>query len=571
MPERTSQGCNALCLWCFALGLTLSRPGTAVADSTSEVVLSLAKTELQCELIGLGAIDTVPFNFPGANVDDTAAARAMNRYIVESRLATGGNPDAAAIWGGDLGQPFEHADGKLYFTFGDSLFDGVKRATDPSLPAGTVVNDDLLASVDITRLQRTPACIPLELAIDKHKKVNPITWNGPVDQGGQPLGSLRVPGPGFSTGKHVFMLVPRASASCGEMAGDCAAANGLPTDLCLDAEDGSRRCFFGQCGVNDPSSPCARRLEPSQLLVRRQDSDFTEPSVGAHVVSPRVHDAYRGHFSTVSFFAEMDFENGDGRVWVVGRDSFWATPELKMNPYLMYHPVHQGTLGEPLYFSGMSSTQPNWSQDGADAQPIYEETKLLNNHTSLLFEPDLDGGTWLMLYGGHAQPALKSALGNFIRPVMDDIFYDQTAGVYLRWAKQPWGPWSEPITIFNPYLPGQGGYCETMYYTNAATPSSFQCPQEKQLHNMALNREPDLGMAAEYGAALVPKANHVTENALTLRWLISTWNPYRVIMLESTLDIQRSPTSTRAYSGLMRPGTFTGSPQSPAISSSGSE
>jgi hypothetical protein len=102
--------------------------------------------------------------------------------------------------------------------------------------------------------------------------------------------------------------------------------------------------------------------------------------------------------------------------------------------------------------------------EAAAAVLLYAEVSALPHHTSLAYMPELDGGTWLMIYGGHAQPNVRAALSLFIRPVPDSLFYDRKAGIYLRSAKQPWGPWSEPTTIFNPYCAGQGGYCEQMHF-----------------------------------------------------------------------------------------------------------
>lgn len=506
-------------------------------------LLSLQQTRLQCELLGLGAVDSVPFNFPGATPQEIEAGRPLNPGIVESCLPPGGNPDAPIVWGGDLGQPFEHGDGKLYFNFGDAWFDGVVRtspvpseAGQPALP-GAPLNDDVLASVGVAQIEQGPACMALDIPrAGDVGSVIPITWDGPANEGGQPLGSGAVPGPGFSTGPYMFMLVTRDSPTCGDTDGDCAAANGLASDACLIATDGVPRCFFGECLLDDPGSACGLRLNPSQLLVRGAGSDFVEAEVGVHIASARVLDAYRGHFSTVAFASQVDFETGDGEVWVVGRDTFWGAPGLHMSPYLMVHPVHRGQLGEPSFFAGWRDGGPIWSDDMNDAQPLYPEGKLLSNHTSLLFEPELDGGTWLMLYGGHAQPVLRAHIADFVRPVDDALFYDRDAGVYLRTAKQPWGPWSDPVTLFNPYTPGQGGYCEAMYFEDPEGKTGFACPPNAEEHNARLNRSPGIGMGGEYGAALIPHYNEAAEDTFRLRFLLSTWNPYRVILLESTFS-----------------------------------
>ena len=152
--------------------------------------------------------------------------------------------------------------------------------------------------------------------------------------------------------------------------------------------------------------------------------------------------------------------------------------------------------------------------------------------------PELDGGTWVMLYGGRAQESLRPSLEIFIRPVTDAHFYDRDAGIYLRWAKKPYGPWSEPITIFNPFTPGQGGYCESMFFDDPAGKTGFQCPEDALAHNARLDRNPGLGLAGEYGPMLLARfAKKVSRNKAQLHWLLSTWNPYRVVVMRTDLGI----------------------------------
>lgn len=488
---------------------------------------------VRCELIGLGAINTVPYNFPGLSAAEVERER-RSWSIVENTLPAGGNPALPAIFGTDLGAPFLHGNA-LYFTFGDAWFTSANRTN----ATGTVVNDDLLASVDLTHVEASAACLSLTVPTDPtNGEALPITWNGPANQGGRALGSGQVPGPGFTTGRYMFLLAAVDAQTCGETNGDCAAANGLASDMCLPTSDGAKRCYFGACAASDPSSPCALRLNPSKLIVQRTATDFGDPEVGVHISSAHVSDAYRGHFATVSFFSQVDADSGEGKVWVIGRDSFWGAPGLTMTPYLMFHPVHQGRLDEPLFYAGMQDGRPTFSPNASDARPIYEESELLNHHTSFGFEPTLDGGTWLLLYGGHAQPALHDVLASYVHPVDNALFYDRDAGVYLRTAKNPWGPWSEPLTIWNPFTSGQGGYCEQMYFDDPQGNTGFTCPAGSEEHNASLNRAVGLGMGGEYGAALVPGYNQSDDGSFTLRWLLSTWNPYRVVVFETKFETQ---------------------------------
>lgn len=533
----TMKAAQCSCLTLLASALV---PAQALGQTQPDAV-SLGKTQTVCELMGLGAIGTVPHNFPGADAQTTTRYRAsLNPGIVELELPAGANAAAPAILGGDLGAPFLHGDGKLYFTFGDSWFESPARSidcstSDPScVPA--VGNDDILATAAVNRWQMEAGCLELDvIRVAGTRDIQPLTWNGPANMGGQPMAAI-VPGPGFSTGRFMFMLAPGEIVMCGGTDAECAVASGVETDVCSVDPTGVHRCFFGEC-ANDPQSPCGLRFNASRLLVRSEGTDFTEPIDGVHVASSHVFESYRGHFSVLTFYSDVDLSTGSGSLWVIGRDSFWGAPGLTLNPYLMVHPVENGRLEEPMFFAGFARGAPIFSPNAADARSLYEERVLLPQHTSLVFEPDVDGGTWLMMYGGHAQPVLRNNIAQFVRPVVDDLFYSRDSGVVVRTAKNPWGPWSEPTLVFSPFHAGQGGYCEHMYFEDPAGDTEFDCPGETASRNSALNRVPGLGSAGEYGVAIVPGAAEVSEQGVRLRWLMSTWNPYRVLLQESELGL----------------------------------
>lgn len=520
-----------------------SSPSQSALAQEPALRLELKQTHTSCELLGLGAIETVPYNFPGADAEATARYRSLlNPGIVEQNLVAGEHSAIPAILGGDFGAPFPHSDGRMYFTFGDAWFESSARGSGCPTQNGNcrprVENDDLLLSSTVSA---SSSCVALEApTVDSSTDVLPLTWDGPANAGGQPLGTA-VPGPGFSTGRFMFVLRAADAPMCSAALPDCSAANGIVGDVCRPDSTGVHRCYFGPCG-DDPNSPCALRFNPNRLLVHVHGSDFTEPTVGVHVASEHVFSAYRGHFSAVTFSSEVDFATASGRVWVVGRDSFWGAPGLTMSPYLMYHPVVEGRLEEPMFFAGMKGHEPVFSPTASDAVPLYEEQAILTQHTSFMFEPELEGGAWIMIYGGHAQPVQRRNIGLFLQPVVDDIFHARQAGVYVRVAKNVWGPWSPPETLFNPFERGQGGYCEQMYFEDHQEKSGFGCPEELAAHNAELNRAPGLGSAGEYGAALVPGASELTDGSLRLRWLLSTWNPYRVLMQESELLVRSTVT-----------------------------
>jgi hypothetical protein len=536
--------------WLSALvACSVLHPATSVAQRAATLQsVGVANTAPVCDLLGLGAVGSVPFNFPGAAASDLDGHRTLPR-IPEASLPAGDNPAVPRVFAGDLGAPFEHSDGNLYFTFGDAYQAPSEGIAPHYCSPGAEqcggpwpVNDDILATAAADGWTSDDDCIDLsiERAPSDPNNFRPITWNGYYNDGGVELGPGIVPGPGFSTGRYIFSLLPGPTLFCSVARNDCAAVGGIEGDQCLPAGAGDQgRCYFNACG-NDALSPCGLRLSAMTLAVREQSSNFITPSVATHITSPEVLNAYRGHFATASFYSQVAFDTAQGKVWVVGRDSFWGGPGINMSPYLMYHPVSQGQLAPALYFTGMNGSEPVFSADRTAARPIYDEEKLLNQHTSIGYVPELDGGTWVMLYGGHAGAAFRNQIGFFVRPVSDSLFYDRNAGIYLRWAKNPWGPWSSAVTIFNPYTPGQGGYCERMYFADAQETTGFHCPFELAAHNESLNRNGDVGTAGEYGAALVPGYTSKSRDgkSVTLHWLMSTTNPYRALLVKTQLSLQ---------------------------------
>jgi len=497
-------------------------------------------TNVACELIGLGAYDTVPFNFPGADSASLDEIREDSPLVLEASLPPGGNPHTGRVFAGDMGWPFEHED-SVYFIFDDALFPpGSARSScvagDPSCKP-TTLHDDVLAKADPNSWGAQPKCLSLQ--IDRapgSPEFLPITVDGERGVGGRLTGPGTVVGPGFSSGPFMFMLAPQAVTYCSTDE-DCSAEADVDGDVCRRASLGEPElCYFGPC---EPGQPCALRLHSSSLVVRTAGSAFVTPSVGEHIQSSAALRAYRGHFATVSFQPRIDPATGDGVVWVLGRDSFWGTPGLTMSPYLMFHPVSDGVLGDPQFFTGLVAGEPRYSANQRDAVPLYQEDKALPHHSSWTFVSEGRDGIWLLIYGGHAQPSLRGYLGTFVQPVVDTMFYDRAAGIYLRWSAQPWGPWSDPVTIWNPYLPGQGGYCEYMYFNDPEGKSGYACPTELAEHNAELNRWPTNGMAGAYGASFVPRLARVAEDRLSFQWLLSTWNPYRVVMLRTELSVKR--------------------------------
>lgn len=101
-------------------------------------------------------------------------------------------------------------------------------------------------------------------------------------------------------------------------------------------------------------------------------------------------------------------------------------------------------------------------------------------------------------------------------------------GIYMRYATQPWGPWSAAQTIFNPVT--DNGYCHFMHRAvDAKNPT-------------ACDNLSDPGRLGEYGGEYAPYfiSRFTTGNAMTstFYYTLSTWNPYTEVVMKSTIQVQ---------------------------------
>lgn len=95
---------------------------------------------------------------------------------------------------------------------------------------------------------------------------------------------------------------------------------------------------------------------------------------------------------------------------------------------------------------------------------------------------------------------------------------DQVRGIYLRTADVPWGPWSKARLVFDP----KAGYCNFMH--NAGCPEGTPNPQDLDMKGVP---------GGEYAPMLLPTYTQVSGDNTTFYFLMSTWNPYQVVMMRT--------------------------------------
>jgi hypothetical protein len=142
---------------------------------------------------------------------------------------------------------------------------------------------------------------------------------------------------------------------------------------------------------------------------------------------------------------------------------------------------------------------------------------------------------WVMFYGGDIA---ESFFGSIFRADAMKIRHDPRGALYARFAEQPWGPWTRPRPVLtagdrnhdaeavDQYAPGG-----LLYHDRCKDPSC------------AGNDMSQLGNTGVlYASSIVEPWTITRPDSTDLYWLLSTWNPYQVVLAKTTLtpgDITR--------------------------------
>jgi hypothetical protein len=216
-----------------------------------------------------------------------------------------------------------------------------------------------------------------------------------------------------------------------------------------------------------------------------------------------------GRFLTLSLHLEPDAESPVGLPPGGPFVFIWGTgPYRKSDAYLSIVPAanfesDQGTR----YFAGLDPAgAPQWSPSEAEAKPIVTNGTLGDLSVTWCAALDL----WLMTYDSRA-PA--------------------PAGIEFAYAPTPWGPWSQPQTLFNAVRNNALG--QFIHDPKIKPDDGLAGPVigEGQAH-------PEAVRGGEYAPYVVERWTKVQGSELDLYFALSTWNPYVVVLMKSRLKIE---------------------------------
>ena len=259
--------------------------------------------------------------------------------------------------------------------------------------------------------------------------------------------------------------------------------------------NGKMYVFFGTDGP--PAHAYASRS------VMASSSDGGKHFADVHSIS---HDKFISVFPTIvnnADFPGLPDATGQGIL-------LWgSTANYRMgDAYLAYLPLNAIDTPETAirYYAGLDgSGNPQCNTQESAAAPLFDQPCI--GEFSSTWNPFLH--QWVMLY-------------NCGTP----------RGINYRVADTPWGPWSTTSgVLFDPRA--DGGYCFFMHAADQDSNHNYvPCDQ-------VTDPGRDTTYGGEYGPYVIPQfTTGVDHQSTTLYFVMSTWNPYEVMLMRTTLAAQ---------------------------------
>lgn len=392
----------------------------------------------------------------------------------------------AGLDAADLGYPVEH-NGKLLFFFGDSW-----PPKHPGGAAGEVPPDDAVGVTTRTRTPDSSGCVGLKIQTSAPKTFARATVTGPISihQGffNVPSGAVDVAGKlyAFFWTNHCDQpskLMPSPSAPL------------APPTASAACPESAQRNSIGQ-----------------SVLARSHDDGltFTVPTAKSKVVSMPIGFVYTTAIDAMTI-PGVPAKQRLG-VFILGVPRYRASV-----PYLAFVP--EKSFADPStwkFFSGRSHGKPKWVSADAWAKN--------------------SGATWAP--PGHAElfapgSNVERCIGEFSitwnAPLQSWLLLYNCGGtIEARIASAPWGPWSAPSGLI---AAGSSLYCTLIMGPTGCGAQRNFWPKTK------LGKFVPGGFYAPFVLdryTLDASAGRTTR-AATIFWVVSTWNPYEVIVMRTTL------------------------------------
>ncbi len=186
----------------------------------------------------------------------------------------------------------------------------------------------------------------------------------------------------------------------------------------------------------------------------------------------------------------------------------WGTGEYRRSDtYLAVVPSANFATGrDTRYFAGLdASGSPTWSGREDAAVPVVRNGTM--GDVSVTWCEDL--GLWLMTFDSRA-PAPQ--------------------GIEFSYSQTPWGPWSEPQIIFRA---NRDGFGEFIHDPRVKPPDGLSGPVIGQGR-----ADPESVRGGAYAPYVVERWTRRQGAELRIYYVLSTWNPYVVVLMRSSFKVE---------------------------------
>jgi hypothetical protein len=196
----------------------------------------------------------------------------------------------------------------------------------------------------------------------------------------------------------------------------------------------------------------------------------------------------------------------------------------------------------PQYFTGVDGDgRPQFAPREAEAQPLDldattpgeqpEEVHDGVGQMGIAWVPSLRH--WVMFYGGEGAPMFANAI---FREDIAKVRHDPLGSLFVRFAEHPWGPWTPPRPLL-----------AAGHWSSSAEPIEQYASGGMLAHNRCRGRhcaryDPayllDWGNnnnGVLYGPSIIDAWTTERDGETDLYWFVSTWNPYQVVLMKTTL------------------------------------
>ncbi|MET0389388.1 MAG: hypothetical protein ABW321_25665 [Polyangiales bacterium] len=507
-----------------------------------------------------------------------ALAQQVEPPVVLGTLAGDSSPQGPVgvqFYGTDLGWTFRH-ENQLVTLFGDSWRD--QNSVCAIATTGLPTNDDALAIMPLER----PSGVPELVVITQHGAQGAFEPIELMRDGVRlAMGLDRTPLTGFSDGvrpigvfqsaRFVRCYEPptldgdgscTAPLRCERQLGECFPSPfGIP-QLC-DAEH-QTGCVSGQvCMLTGPGYCIDRSSSQGnavyqvplevELAVPRSDSPANWESKATFTTNKLYNMTARTVRNLGDDGGVPDYRPGDKTVLMWGRPGFRADPGLDTGLYLMAHdlPFTDDASGKfvftPRFFAGVDRLGvPVWSSEQDHAVPLAldgkpngdpRETAQAVNQMAISWL-DAPIKKWIMLYSGGTL--------TFPGAPAPDNGSIATGAIAVRFADHPWGPWTPPQTYWDPGSPttahaayGPGG---VMFHPSCVDQGPLACTRSDPIRPADMLNQGcaptanALDTGFFYASNIIDAYTEANDRGgLDIYWNLSTWNPYRVLYVRSTV------------------------------------